>query len=150
MFQPLGNGSALLLPAQRALTRRRCSQFKAFDVDNSKVLDADEFGKAVAIMHINLDPRGLNELFKEIDTSNSGDLDQNEWMRMMERSRKKLVGAHGPKITWEKLCQFVTNVVVDDSGLTQQDAKPLDTGARAGGGPLLRADFELLRDHAHR
>ena len=95
------------------------------------MLDADEFGKAVAIMHINLDPRGLSELFKEIDTSNSGDLDQNEWMRMMERSRKKLVGAHGPKITWEKLCQFVTNVVVDDSGLTQQDAKPLDTGARA-------------------
>lgn len=84
--------------------------FECFDTDSSNALDAEEFGDALSMLSIHLEARGLRELFDEIDTSKSGDLQLDEWTTMMTRSKKLLLGKSGPQITPTEVHNTVMNV----------------------------------------
>ena len=96
-----------------AVQRDITEMFECFDSDRSNALDSEEFCDALSMLSIHLDARGMRELFDEIDTSDSGDLDQDEWVTMMSRSRKLLLGQTGPRITAAEARNVVKSVLLD-------------------------------------
>lgn len=58
-------------------------QFKIMDDNGSGTLDLQEFRKGIKDFQVDIDPKDVDNLFKAFDINNNGDIDYDEFVRVV-------------------------------------------------------------------